>query len=81
VPVQTLAIFDDLAETYEGETMAPIEEVDRKHREYACGECNMHLPFEQISQLTSRGESLIRCPSCTRILYMQEEMRGSLAKK
>ncbi|MCI0362638.1 MAG: hypothetical protein L0Y44_05470 [Phycisphaerales bacterium] len=81
VPVQALAVFDELAETYEGEAMAPIEEVDRRHREYACGECNMHIPFEQISLLTSRSEALIRCPSCTRLLYMQEEMRGTLAKK
>ena len=81
IPVDMLAVFDDLADSYEGQAMAPIEEVDRRHREYACGECNMHLPFEQISQLTSRGDVLVRCPSCTRILYMQEEMRGSLAKK
>lgn len=81
VPPQALSVFEDLAETYEGETMAPIEEIDRRHREYACGECNMHIPFEQISQLTSRNEELVRCPSCSRILYMQEEMRGSLVKK
>jgi predicted nucleic acid-binding Zn-ribbon protein len=81
VPVQPLAVFDELADDFEGEAMAPIEEVDRRHREYACGACNMHIPFEQISQLTSRSGDLVRCPSCTRILYMQEEMRGTLAKK
>jgi predicted nucleic acid-binding Zn-ribbon protein len=81
IPVESLMIFDDLADNFEGEAMAPVEEVDRRHREYACGECNMHLPFELVSILTSRGDTLIRCPSCTRILYMQEEMRGSLAKK
>lgn len=81
VPVETLHVFDELADVYEGQAMAPIEEIDRRHREYACGECNMHLPFELISMATSRSETLVRCPSCTRILFMQEEMRGSLAKK
>jgi uncharacterized protein len=81
VPVEALHIFDELADVYEGHAMAPIEEIDRRHREYACGECNMHLPFELISMATSRSETLVRCPSCTRILFMQEEMRGSLAKK
>jgi uncharacterized protein len=81
VPPDALAIFDDLADSYEGEAMAAITEVDRKRREYTCAACNMFLPIEQISQLTSRSDALTRCPSCTRILFMQEEMRGSVAKK
>jgi len=81
VPAQALGVFEELADQHEGEAMSPLEEVDRRHREYACGACNMHVPFEQVSLLTSRGDELVRCPSCARILYMQEEMRGSLAKK
>jgi uncharacterized protein len=81
IPPATLAVFDDVADRHEGEAMSPVVEVDRRHREYACGACNMHVPFEQVSLLTSRADSLIHCPSCFRILYMQEEMRGSLAKK
>jgi len=81
VPDAALAIFDDMADTHDGEAMAAVEEIDRRNREYACGACNMHLPFEQVSKLTSGGEALMRCPSCGRILFMQDEMRGSLAKK
>ena len=42
---------------------------------------DVHLPFEQVSLLTSAADSLVRCPSCGRILFMQAEMRVSLAKK
>jgi len=81
VPAPALAIFEEVADSHEGEAMSAVEEVDRRHREYACGACNMHIPFEQVSLLTSRNDSVIRCPSCMRILFMQEEMRGTLAKK
>lgn len=81
VPPAALLIFDEMAEVHDGEAMSAIEEVDRRNREYACGACNMHLPFEQVSLLTSAADSLVRCPSCGRILFMQAEMRVSLAKK
>lgn len=81
IPPHILSVFDDVAEIHEGEAMAAIAEIDRKGREYACEACNMHVPFEQVSMLTSKTDVLVRCPSCSRILYMQEEVRGSLAKK
>ncbi len=81
VPAAELAIFDEMADAYDGEAMAPIEEIDRRHREYACGACHMHVPFEQISVLVGGGDALVRCTACNRILYLQEETRGSLVKK
>jgi uncharacterized protein len=81
VPARELDVFESVADQFEGEVMSPVEEINRRHREYACGSCHMHLPFEKVSLLLSSGESIVRCTACGRILHMQEEVRGSLAKK
>lgn len=81
IPDRELTIFDEVADTYDGEAMAALMEIDRKHREYACGSCNMHSPFELVSQLINGNNTLARCSACGRILYMQEEIRGALARK
>ena len=80
VPGSALRIFDELAEEYDGEAMASIEIVDRRHHEYACGSCNMHLPIESIARLMGNTEinEVLRCPACRRILFLQEETRGAM---
>lgn len=73
VPGPQLAVFDELADTYDGDAMATIEEISKRHREYACGECNMIVPFDQVVSLMKPVHDLIRCPACFRILYMANE--------
>ncbi len=80
VPPEALAIFDDLCHIYDGEPMASVEEVNRRRREYACEACNILLPFELVSLLLSGIDSVVRCAACSRILYLQDELRGALAK-
>lgn len=82
VPPPALAVFDEMADHYQGEAMSPVEVIDRRSREYACGECNMQLPFDLVASLLGRQDSLVRCPSCQRILYLpQESMAESIGKK
>jgi predicted nucleic acid-binding Zn-ribbon protein len=78
VPGDALAIFEELADDYDGEAMAPIEEVNRRHREYVCGACNMQVTFNQVTTAVCGSDTLLRCTACTRILYMQDELRGAL---
>ena len=81
VPMKALDIFDTLADIYDGEAMATIDEVSLRHREYACGACNIQLPFETVSVLMGGVSTVVRCTACTRILYLQDEVRGALVKK
>lgn len=81
IPGRELAIFDHLADMYDGEVMSAIEEIDRRHHEYACGACNMRITFEQVNSALSGSDTLVTCTACDRILYMQDELKGALSPK
>lgn len=81
VPEKALSIFEELADIYEGESVGEVLEINRRHREYVCSICNIQLPFELVSLLMSGQDTLVRCSSCTRILFLQEDLKGELSKK
>lgn len=78
LPSETLSLFVRVADLHEGEALAPVEELSRRHREYACSACNVQLPFESVAQLTSSSNAVVQCQSCERILFLHQETRGSL---
>jgi len=71
VSTEVLEIFKRVAETYDGEALAEIEIHDNRSGVYTCGGCFMSLTTETANTLLSRDE-IIRCPNCTRILYLKE---------
>jgi len=81
IPSREMQTFESLADMYEGEAMAPVEEISRRNREYSCGVCNMQIPFEQVSALMNNADTVVCCVSCHRILYMADETKGALAGK
>lgn len=77
IPDRERKIFDRVAEETEGEAMADITIVSLRHREFACGSCNIEVPFETYAKLSSNSDALIQCKACTRILYLSEEARSA----
>ena len=75
IPSDTLEIYDEIADDYEGAAKAPIEIIDHKRKEYSCTSCSLRLPLESVTTLLGSDESLVRCGSCDRILYLEAETR------
>jgi predicted nucleic acid-binding Zn-ribbon protein len=69
-----LQIFKRVAETYDGEAMAIIEEQDGKAGAYSCGGCFMGITAETVNLLMT-NDDIIRCPNCTRILVLIESVK------
>ncbi|HMN95335.1 MAG TPA: hypothetical protein PKC43_03885 [Phycisphaerales bacterium] len=81
IPETTMKLLDRIAEMHDGEALAPVEEMDRRNREYACGACNMHLPIEAFSRLSGPGGAIVQCGSCLRILYLSESPTAAVPPK
>ncbi len=69
IPPEPLKIFKRVAETYDGEAVAQVEEQEGRNAAYSCGGCFMGITTESVNLLMTRDE-LIRCPNCTRILVL-----------
>ncbi len=79
VPGPALAQYNGLSETAmeDDEVMAPVNEEDRRNKEYTCGSCYTLLPVEQVNVLLNRGVIQV-CPSCSVILYIEQDLRESI---
>jgi len=69
VPAEFLEIFKRVAETYDGEAVAIIEQQENRTGAYTCGGCFMGVTAESVNMLMTKDE-VIRCPNCTRILVL-----------
>jgi len=74
IPANPLEIFKRVAETYDGEALAVIEQQDEKAEAYTCGGCFMGITAECVNLLMTKDD-IIRCPNCTRILVLGSKER------
>ena len=72
IPPEPLEIFKKVADTYDGEAIATIEEQEGNSQGYICGSCFMGVPAENVNMLMTKDD-IIRCPNCTRILVLPEQ--------
>ncbi|MEN8126293.1 MAG: C4-type zinc ribbon domain-containing protein [Planctomycetota bacterium] len=72
IPAESLRIFSRVAETYDGEAMAEVEQVNENTQSYSCGGCFMGVPAEIVNILSGKDE-IVRCSNCTRILYLKKD--------
>jgi len=79
IPDEVLSDFNEIADDYDGETMAAIEIIDKKRREYSCTSCSLHLPLETVTVLMGNKETVVKCGQCDRILYIEAESREVIA--
>lgn len=75
IPSEALETFKRVAETYDGEAMATIDGLGHGTGPYSCGGCFMGITAESVNLLLTKDD-IIRCPNCTRILYLDNEHEG-----
>jgi len=69
IPNDSLETFKRVAETYDGQAVALIEQQGNKKGAYSCGGCFMGITAESVNMLMTK-DTIIRCPNCTRILVL-----------
>jgi len=81
VPPSDLATFERIADMLDGEAMCPVVQDDPRRMEYTCGGCYISIPVETVNRLCTSPQKLHHCPSCRRILYLENEMKTAMGVK
>ncbi len=81
VPEDVRSRFFKLADEYEGEALAEVEEQSRRHMEYTCGGCYMSIPVERVNAVMSKPDVITTCPNCDRVLYASPELKTAIGSK
>lgn len=71
IPRDVLEKFKRVAETYDGQAVAVVEQPEGRTGAYSCGGCFMGVTTECVNLLMTKDE-IIRCANCTRILVLSD---------
>jgi len=74
IPAKPLQVFKRVAETYDGQAVAVVQQREGKTEAYSCGGCFMGIIAESVNLLLTKDD-IIRCPNCTRILVLSSAER------
>lgn len=77
IPDRAMDKFNERVALGDEDIMAPLEEHDRRNREYNCGSCRVVVPMEKLNGLMGRGE-LTTCSNCGVILYIEAATRDAV---
>ncbi len=69
IPRKALDVFNRVADTYDGEAVAMIEQQEGRTAAYSCGGCYMGVTAESVNLLMTKDD-ILRCSNCTRILVL-----------
>jgi len=81
VPNDTKVVFNRMADMHEGEAMATVIQESRRNMEYTCGGCYMSIPVERVNTLMTLQDQMVLCPNCSRILYLDQDLKASIGCK
>ena len=73
VPRDALEKFKRVADTYDGQAVAAIEQQEGSGA-YSCGGCFMGITAECVNLLMTKDD-ILRCPNCTRILVLGDSLK------
>jgi len=75
VPAEPRAMFERLADRYDGEVLAEVEKMSGSKRgDHLCRGCYIKIPLESVNALMTRDEVVV-CPNCGRFLVL--DMKAS----
>jgi hypothetical protein len=77
VPAYALDMYNERLIFGVDEVMSPVIEQDRRNMEYTCEASNTVLPIELVNKLLAR-QTVVTCPVSDAILFLPEDLRGSL---
>ena len=61
--------FERIGQNYDGQAMAEVIFIGRRHTTYSCSGCHMGITMDTVDVLMSKDE-LRQCPNCQRLLYI-----------
>jgi len=69
VPAKELSMFERLADRFDGQVLAEVEQLNGRRGDHSCGGCYMSITLESVNALMTHDD-VIACPNCGRILVL-----------